>query len=494
MFVWWLGLSVQAHVPTFDDAQCVTFKKSHQISQVSYQITPSGSQGGAEIHCSLNDCPFDYANGEMLDVGIVFKKKYPLEKMQARIGCLGCAPEDSHAQQPPLTLEYGHYELEPFTGTRLVGALREADKRYNTSLLDPAGACTSQHFGIVLVVNASMGEDVYWAPVLGLAEEFTGEELILFTSFILALHGDAWSNLGWTVYVVAAVVVLLDLVRGAATLIRGREPFLPTVVNHFTDLRSILLQIAAWSFAVAATEIGLHLLIAQIGAEFTYAFWLGLILMLLIGQLGPYALTIAIWRAHLDRKPNCSASPWWVPLQMASAVSFYFLFGSGVRRRRPSPTRPSRAPHPRPNPCAPATVLRRPELPGGGRRHPGRRGDRAAGGWPAARERAGHGRPTARLLEGLKTHDGRDPREHAGLRGDGEEAHRRGEVCLHGQKSHRVDPSEAEEGEADPYGDAVAHRPVLAKVDGDAERGEDVDHRQHLVTHQEVVAETGQHE
>jgi len=174
----WVVVAVAlGHVPTFDDATCVTFKKHHQTSQVSYQKLSPGSSGGAEIHCSATyGCPFSYETGEILDVGIVFNKKYPLQFLEARIGCLGCAPGDSQAQAPPLTLEWGDVELEPFTGSQHVSALRDVDKTFNTSLLDPNGPCNAEHFGIVLNVNASMGEDVYWAPVLGLGETFTAEE------------------------------------------------------------------------------------------------------------------------------------------------------------------------------------------------------------------------------------------------------------------------------------------------------------------------------
>ena len=87
--MWLCGAFVLSHVPAFsDDAQCVTFEKHYQTSQVVYARLSPGSSGGAEIHCSLTDCPFSYETGEMLDVGMVFKKKYDLTKLEARIGCL----------------------------------------------------------------------------------------------------------------------------------------------------------------------------------------------------------------------------------------------------------------------------------------------------------------------------------------------------------------------------------------------------------------------
>ena len=140
----------------------------------------------------------------------------------------------------------------------------------------------------------------------------------------------SWSGYGWTKFVLAAVIVVADLLSGLAALYAGRERFVPSVVNHLSDPRSILLQLAAWGFGLGAAEVGTHLLIAQIGAEFGGEFFMGLILVLIIGQLGPYALTIAVWRAHLNPEPSCSASPYWAPLELAAGTSFYFLFGAGL--------------------------------------------------------------------------------------------------------------------------------------------------------------------
>jgi len=100
--------------------------------------------------------------------------------------------------------------------------------------------------------------------------------------------------------------------------------------------------VASWSFAISAVEILVHLFISQVGAKLNYAFFLGLFLVLGFGQLFPLWLTTVIWAAHVGvYKPRylcccggassagCVASPYWAPLQLASAVSFYFLFGSG---------------------------------------------------------------------------------------------------------------------------------------------------------------------
>ena len=82
----------------------------------------------------------------------------------------------------------------------------------------------------------------------------------------------------------------------------------------------------AW--IVAATEIFVHLVIAQAGAEFGYEFWVALIVVIGVANLLPYWLTITIWHAHL-RGNDCYASPYWAPLQIFSALSFFVLMGGG---------------------------------------------------------------------------------------------------------------------------------------------------------------------
>ena len=139
------------------------------------------------------------------------------------------------------------------------------------------------------------------------------------------------------------LVVTVDLLGSGYNRSKGYVRQLS--VLNFYDLRSVLLQLAMWSFLISAMEIAAHLVLNQIGAKFNYAFFLGLLLVLGIGQLFPLWLTAAIWHAHVgqhgqvglvscceERVVNsvgCAGSPYWAPLQIASAVSFYFLFGSG---------------------------------------------------------------------------------------------------------------------------------------------------------------------
>ena len=66
--------SARAHVPTYGAGadNCFVPPHVHTTSQVVYL---KGS-GGLEIHCSADDCPFDVAGGEVIDVDAVFKYEY----------------------------------------------------------------------------------------------------------------------------------------------------------------------------------------------------------------------------------------------------------------------------------------------------------------------------------------------------------------------------------------------------------------------------------
>lgn len=78
----------------------------------------------------------------------------------------------------------------PFTQTRYVSGLRKADELYNTSLVLPGNGCTQDHFGMVLESFPNMTEDLFVGLVVGKLEEFDADELILFPTFILNLHGQ----------------------------------------------------------------------------------------------------------------------------------------------------------------------------------------------------------------------------------------------------------------------------------------------------------------
>ena len=359
MLTLWLS-GCAGHVPTYDDANCVVPPHPHTTSQVVYHRTYPNTSAGLEIHCSASSCPFQWEAGEMLDVGATFLKKYDPSTFELRIGCLGCVDGvDPVEQQPPVTVEYGRALVEPFTQaflrvcnqtattrcdahtcsqhtrlglvrqTRYVSGLSEADTRYNSAGVAPNGTCSQAHFAIRLSAHLNASVDgIVWGAVIGKGEQFTAEELLSFPLYILLNHGNAWTGLPWTLPVVTVSVIALDLVSGVPYLFTERRRFVPTILQGPIDLRALLLQGALWSFAVAATEIGLHLLLAQIGSEFDASFWIGLILVIGIAQLLPLALVVTVWRAK-DRGDGCTNSVWWAPVQLGAAVGGFFLLGAG---------------------------------------------------------------------------------------------------------------------------------------------------------------------
>ena len=270
------------------------------------------------------------------------------------MGCVrGTDPWD---QQPPVHVEWQEYELEPFTQTRMVSGLREADATFNTSLILPGNGCTQQHLGLVVEAHSNFTGEMVFGLVTGARsrafppssplplrprlkpsvrprasagklEEFTLDELLSFTLFILRNHGAQWTNLPWTLPLIAVFIPVIDLVAAVATWYAPRK-WVPSIVNVPCTARSLLLQVASWAFLVAATEIFVHLVIAQVGAEFGYGFWVALLLIVGLANLVPWLLTVAIWRAHIYEQ-GCYSSPWWAVPECALGFGGLILVASG---------------------------------------------------------------------------------------------------------------------------------------------------------------------
>ena len=162
---------------------------------------------------------------------------------------------------------------------------------------------------------------------MGLGERFNLDELLSFTLYIIRNHGDQWTNLPWTLPLIAVLIPVLDLAAAAATWYAPRK-WVPSIVNVPCTVRSLLLQLASWAFLVAATEVFVHLVIAQVGAEFGYEFWVALLLIVGLANLVPWLLTVAIWRAHLSDK-GCYSSPWWAVPECALGFGGLVFLASG---------------------------------------------------------------------------------------------------------------------------------------------------------------------
>jgi len=204
-------------------------------------------------------------------------------------------------------------------------SLKGVDKKFNAShIIDPT-LCPHEHFGIRVVTYAN-ATTMRFGFVVGLKERFSAEELLRYPEFIITNHGDKWNGLGWTLPVVAAAVIFLDLLL----VFTMRSRWVPSILDDCKSPRSWLLQIASWAFAITAVEVALHLLIFQVDAKLDHGLPLGLLLVAGFANAFPWGLTTLIWRAHLYRGPGCYYSSWWFLLELGVAVGFLFTLGSGL--------------------------------------------------------------------------------------------------------------------------------------------------------------------
>lgn len=350
-----LPLFLHGHVPTYSSVygdcyqNCCTPPLSHKTSQVIYM---RGS-GGLEIEVESLSQPFDIEDGEVIHFDVVLRDDVDLSTFQLFIGCGGCGqrstqPQPSYGLQPA--------RLEPFTQTVYRSALPKDMRTFDSTLLRPS-LCPEQRFAIYLAdfQNRSDGQQLVWAPVIGLGESFTAVDMLRFPIFILNNHGGAWTELSWTIWVHVFVAAPL-LLSAARILYKARHDDYPYwswrtanaaawPVKHIKQ-REVLYDIALLFYLATAIEILVHLFIAQsrVGWPET-EFWLSLFAVASIPN-GIGALFVLVnWRAAKSVKASRGAANerrWWHRLKDApasrawSAVeilmgsALLFLLGAGI--------------------------------------------------------------------------------------------------------------------------------------------------------------------
>lgn len=345
---------VRAHVPTYTGCteNCCAPPEAHTTSQVIYL---KGS-GGLEIHLDNERSPINIADGEILDVDVVFRDRVPLSCFELYIGCGGCvASEDPLVPSSHVQLRESDWQpavVEPFTQTWYRSVLPEGDRRkFNSRELV---GCDQAHFTIRLVdhgnCTVAKGEPVIWAPVIGLAEEFTVLQILEFPLYVLRNHSDTWTGLGWTYWVILFVITpfLLNAFRELARsmhLVFSRYnnwvldpyPWRDFAVNwrirewKETDPREVCYEVALYGFIAAMIESLLHLTLAQMHADgYDWAFWVGLFVVTLFAHGVGIAFVCVAWIALRHREVDWVISRgWWAPLEVLTGFSFLFLFGSG---------------------------------------------------------------------------------------------------------------------------------------------------------------------
>ena len=323
--------SARAHVPTYGVGadNCFVPPHVHTTSQVVYL---RGS-GGLEIHCSADDCPFDVAGGEVIDVDAVFKYEYDQSTYDLFIGCGGCVwTLDAVVEEPRALSGYQPGEVEPFTQTAYRSVFAEEERVYNTSLL--AGcSLPDPHFTIRVIDyhnrTEAGHETLVWGAVVGKGE--TPLELISFPLYVLRNHGATWNGLGWTWWLILSCIVpVFWLVRSLVRRWFGLKWCSVFDRQMTLEPRAWLCEFAILAFAAVMIEEVVHLIYAQSHVEWGYQFSVGFFGVAGIANGFPILIQFLIYRGlyHRDEKWVTASTRWW-PLELASGISWLFLFGAG---------------------------------------------------------------------------------------------------------------------------------------------------------------------
>ena len=295
-----LSLALVAHVPTYDGCveNCCVPPHPPSVSQVVYL---RGS-GGLELHTDGLD--------PVLHVDATFRDDVDPSTFDLHVGCGGCVASTDPILTPPVVVAgLGDREVEPFTQT----AYRSARLPSDVEEFDTTALAGCAHFSIRLVDHGNSSHSpIVWGAVVGLAEAFTVEELLLFPVYILRNHGDRWNEMGWTVWVWMAVGAPVLVAVGA----------LAVGVRRLT-IRGALYALALVGFVGAAGEELTHLVYAQRGAPVGYGLWVGLFVVIGVAQgLGIAAATLG-WSRLGVRGLG------WAVLEAATGVALLFVLGAG---------------------------------------------------------------------------------------------------------------------------------------------------------------------
>jgi len=354
-----LALLAVQHVPTYGGAveNCFTPPRVHTTSQVIYV---KGS-GGLEIHCSADDCPFGW--NETLDVDAVFRDEVDQSTYSLFIGCGGCVATADPIVIAPVQLNgYQPAVIEPFTQTRYSSVFPKHLRKYNASGIHPS-VCDQGHITIRLVdfMNRTGEHEaaIVWGAVIGLAETFTFEELMLFPVFVLRNHGDTWNEQGWTfwatLFIFAPLTIMLwrscltscgfSVLRSMPVTMKfekGRRR--PVVLWRPENPRVALYEIAVIAFVAVMLEEFIHLNIAAQGVEPGSEYWVGLLVVILFSNGLPLWQVLTSWGAIEYKRPDpdlrllgncrhrywtCAGSSLWAPWEFLFGFSYFLLFGSG---------------------------------------------------------------------------------------------------------------------------------------------------------------------
>ena len=332
-----------AHVPILctDEDRCCTIKHEHSTSQAVF----GRGSGGIEIALPSSEYPFNITGGEKIDFDFVVRDELDESTYSVYIGCGGC-----HEDDPILAPALPHmgYEgmLEFATQTYIYSIVPEKNRVFDTSHL---ANCTANSFTLRVVDHQGRpySQPLVWAAVVGKGENFTPYEWFLFPYWILSNHGEWWSDLGWTFWLILflGAPLLIGAWRQAITMCGGEA--LSSMgsrwimrdgksVYQVRDVhpREFLYDLAIWFLVAAAFEVTVHIIYAQSKGPVDFHLLLALTFALLAGQLLPLILTIIAWSTVFwvnskDPLLNCLSNRWLGFAEVALALWMLFIFGGG---------------------------------------------------------------------------------------------------------------------------------------------------------------------
>ena len=301
--------------------------RSHTTSQVIYLR----GEGGLEIHFMKNE--FGILSSTYLDVDAVFRDEVDLSTFDLYIGCGGCVKsEDPYVESPLQLSSYEVAEIEPFTQTkyRSLFAKNDSRRKYYTSNL--FSNCSNGHFTIRLrdYKNRTDNSDIVWAPVIGLGEKFTFQELLEFPIYILRNHGYVWNELGFTYWILLFMVRHYYSIAFDSYFVHAEfqcYPFRKDVM-----FREICYELAIIGFLAAALEEFTHLTYIQLGEPITMQFWVGFTIILISQGLGivfVYIVWLGLHKRFKENKSSCISNSHWAPFEFMTGFSLLFIFGAG---------------------------------------------------------------------------------------------------------------------------------------------------------------------
>ena len=291
-----LLFSQLSHVPIYCEHECCDLRHDPSVSQAVY----FQSSGGVVVDLAeLAD--------EDLQIDVVFKDEVDPSLFDLYVGCGSCG-----AGTRRVPVAYADAVFEPFTQTLYRSVLE------NTTIQRAyLNTCTNNSFQIL--VDAHNETRFAWSAVVGLKEQFTVLEILLFPVFILRNHAE-WNDAAFTFWILLGLGIL-EIAAWRAY--KERRNLL--LASERERVKIVFYHLAAVGYGVALLECVIHAFIAHAPVPATKELYFGILLVAVVNGL-PIALVFAAWirtrRRKADGRRRACA-------ELAMAFVSLFAFGSG---------------------------------------------------------------------------------------------------------------------------------------------------------------------